>query len=229
MASKYLASQLSGTLAQSVIGAQEYDYSLKDNALSYYQNISIDSALENDLTNIGLWIGMPWPTAPASLIAGNVFTLGTASTFPHINNSLGFGTVSNPSIGGLFISTSPTDSAYIPVDKYRALIKWFAWFKRNGFTIESIDRAANIFSNHYTITFVNFNTFTLSATNSTTSDPLLGLAPDDLSTGGHFNSGGAWDINLHFTETVGAGNVYVLQYLFDKLLDTQRVNVSQTI
>ena len=229
MASKYLASQLSGPLAQSVIGAQEYDYSLKDNALSYYQNISIDSALENDLTNIGLWIGMPWPTAPASLIAGNVFLFGTSSTFPHVNNSIGFGTTSNPSIGGLFTSLSANDSSYIPIDKYRALLKWFAWFKRNGFTIESIDRAANIFSTHYTINFVSFNTFTLAPDNVTTNNPLLGLAPDDLSTGGHFNSGGAWDINLKFTENVGAGNVYVLQYLFDKLLDTQRVNVSQTV
>ena len=129
----------------------------------------------------------------------------------------------------MFSSLTPTDIQYIPIEKYRSLLRWFAWFKRNGFTLESIDLVASIFSLHYTIEYVSFSTFTLAPGSVTTSDPAKGLAPDDLSTGGHFTSGNAWDINLHFTETIGAGNVYILQYIFDRILDAQRVDVSQAI
>ena len=229
MASKYLASQISGTLAQAVIGVQEYDYAQKDNALNYYRNISIDTALPNDLMNLGYWIGLPWPTASTLLITGNMFTFGSSATYPQYTPTIGFGTVNNTAIGGLFSSTNPTDITYIPVDKYRSLLRWFAWFKRNGFTLESIDMVASIFSNDYTIEYVSFNTFTLASGTVTTSDPLKGLAPADLSSGGHFAAGNSWDINLHFTTTIGAGNVYVLQYIFDRILDTQRVNVSQAV
>jgi hypothetical protein len=220
---------MSGTLAQAVIGAQEYDYAQKDSALSYYQNLSLETATPTDLTYLGYWIGMPWPTASTLLISGNAFTFGADASFPQYIPTVGFSSVSNPAIGGLFTSVNPTDITYIPIEKYRSLLRWFAWFKRNGFTLESIDLVASIFSAHYTIEYVSFSTFTLAPGSVTTSDQFLGLAPDDLSSGGHFASGNSWDINLHFTETIGSGNVYILQYIFDKILDAQRVNVSQAL
>ena len=220
---------MSGELAQSVIGAMEYDYAQKNAALDYYTLLSINNALPEDLANIGLWIGMPCPTASSSLISGNVFTLTGAASYPQYIPTIGFGTVSTPSVGGLFTSVTPTDITYIPIEKYRGLLKWYAIFKRDGFTIKAMDDLASLFSALYTITYVTSNTFTLAPGSTTTSSTLLGLAPDDLSTGGHFISGAAWDINLHFNETIGAGNVYVLQYIFDTILDAQKVNVSQAI
>jgi len=207
----------------------EYDYAKKDSALEYYKLLSIDTALPNDLANIGLWIGMPWPTASSSLITGNVFTFTSAASFPQYVPTIGFGSVNNPATGGLFTSVTPSDITTIPGEKYRGLLKWYAIFKRNGFTIKALDDIASLFSAMYTITYVTSNTFTLAAGSVTTSNPLLGLAPADLSTGGHFTSGGAWDVNLHFNETIGAGNVYVLQYIFDNILDAQQVNVSQAV
>ena len=130
MASNYLAGQFSGQLAQSVIGAQEYDYAQKDFALAYYTNLSIDTATANDLANIGLWIGLPWPTASTLLINGNTFTFSSSATFPLYKPTIGFSSVSNPAIGGLFSSLTPTDIQYIPIEKYRSLLRWFAWFKR---------------------------------------------------------------------------------------------------
>ncbi len=229
MASKYLAYQMSGELAQSVIGSMEYDYAEKDMALDYYTLLSIDNALTEDLTSIGLWIGMPWPTAPSYLITDNAFTFSGSASFPQYLPSLGFSSVVHPAIGGVLTSVSSTSVQYIPADKYRGLLKWYAWFKRNGFTIEAIDKVAILFGVNYTMRYVTTDTFTLAAGSVTTSDPLKGLAPDDMSSGGHFIAGSAWDIILHFTTSIGASNVYVLQYIFDSILDTQRVNVSQSI
>jgi hypothetical protein len=220
---------MSGELAQSVIGSMEYDYSQKDDALEYYTLLSIDNALPNDLANIGLWIGMPWPTASTLLVSGNAFTLTAEASFPQYAPTIGFGSVNNPATGGLFTSVTPSDITTIPIDKYRGLLKWYAIFKRDGFTIKALDDLAMLFSALYSIDYVSNSTFTLAPGSVTTSDPDRGLAPADLSTGGHFIAGGAWDINLHFNETIGAGNVYVLQYIFDSILDAQRVTVSQAI
>lgn len=223
---QYLANQFSGELVQLLINTICDEWNINDQIADYYYNINIDNALAYDLYNIGLLIGLPWPSAPASTFDGTAFIFGTVDTFPVIDYQQGFGTISDLTIGGLWTSVTPTDVDLIPINFYRSLLKAFAFAKYNGITIHTIDVLAKVFSEDYLIGYSNL--FTFGAGDDPEYAPFTGFSTDGGGIGGILGpdsmpSVTTGDIHLIFLTNIGPGNLYVIQKVFDVLCTTPKV------
>ncbi len=225
---EFLAYQLSGNIVQSTIDKICDQYNLVEEVAIYLANLNLDNAAEAELYNLGLWIGLPWPTTSSDAFDGLSFRFGDISEFPEYNPQEGFGDVNDPTIGGLWSSLNPTDIARIPIAKYRLLLEWFAYAKKNGITLYTIDKIAFVFSENYIIGIGDYFLFGEGDTPEidyfhgfTDEDGLIGGAlgygsdPDALSTG--------VDISLIFTEDIGSGNLWVIQDIFNRLCTSQQV------
>lgn len=220
MLNKYLAPQFSGTEVQLLINTICDEYNLPEAIANYFRAINIDNAEPDDLYNIGLWIGLPWPTASALVFSGEAFTFGNVADAPEYNNLIGFGTITDPTIGGLFASVNPADTERIPIDKYRLVLKGFAYAKYHGITIHTIDVLAKSFSDNYLIGWHDF--FEFGEGDEPIPDDSHGLSDDSGDLGGMLSpdSGGVtvdWDIDLIFLTNIGSGNLWVVQHIFDRL------------
>lgn len=221
MLNKYLAPQFSGTEVQLLINTICDEYNLPEAIANYFRNINIDNALADDLYNIGLWIGLPWPTADPIIFTDNVFTFGHVEDFPEYKPLTGFGSVFNPTIGGLFSSLNPAETERIPIDKYRVLLKAFAYAKYHGITLHTIDVLAKVFSDTYLIGFHD-SWFLFGPGSEPTPDEFHGFSDDIADVGGALapdvdTTVVDWDIDLIFLNDIGSGNLYVIQRVFDQL------------
>lgn len=220
MQNEFLASQLNGTLIQNVINVICDQYNVPEQIAQYYRSISIDDALSDDLYNLGLWIGLPWPTASSVVFDGDAFTFGIEADFPLNNPRIGFGDINDPTIGGLFASVDPADTERIPIDKFRILLKAFAYAKYHGITMNTVDVLANVFSDTYEIGFHDW--FILGPGDDPIPDEFHGLSDDLGLVGGKLAPDSItavvdWDVDLIFLNDIGSANLWVIQNVFDVL------------
>ncbi len=226
MANEFLANQFSGELAQLTINTICDEFNQAVEIADYYKSLNIDNALPGDLYNIGLWIGLPWPTQSASTFDGTAFIFGSYLTFPIIDYNQGLGSVSDLTIGGTLGSINPSDAEYIPITFYKSLLKAFAYAKYHGITIKTIDTIARSFSDDYLIGFREF--FTFSDGSEPDVDPFRGFSDDQGDGGGLLApdvviSDSGYDINLIFLTNIGPGNLWVVQTVFDRLCTNTKV------
>ena len=116
----------------------------------YLYNLSIDTADETELENIGLIVGYPRPLVPEGFNEENLFIF---TTVPMSTSLLtGFSTVGSE-VGGKFTSVAPSESNYMSLELYRSMLKKVALIKRNGITLNSVDQIAKLITDDYTITW----------------------------------------------------------------------------
>ncbi len=221
---QFLATQLSGALAQTVIDSACSEYDLVEEIALYLATISIDTAQAQELAFIGLWMGLPWPTADITIFEGIDLTFGDISDFPTYDPQKGFGDLDNQTIGGLWASLTPSDVQRIPTEKYRLILKIWAIAKANGISIHTIDVIAKVFSDDYTISLGVRIPFLFDEGDTPTIDPLHGFSDLTLTTGGDLVFGSdpdiivsTGDITLTFNTDIGSANLYIVQNIFSRL------------
>lgn len=146
--SKYYARQMNGPILSA--NAEALDQELNDaKAIEHYlYNLSIDTAQETELENIGRIIGYLRPLVPEGFDSENVLLFGTLPLTQ--DEDIGLGTVGS-NVGGQLSTIQISETNYMSLGIYRKFLKGMAELKRYGVTLKSIDFIAASVSQNYDI------------------------------------------------------------------------------
>lgn len=146
--SKYLPKQMTGPVLNSFMeGVEDRMHDAKA-IEDYLYGLSIMTAQETELENIGRIIGYPRPLVPEGFEQENVFVF---TRLPMVQDELnGFSKV-NKERGGRLTSTTISQSNYMSLGLYRTFLPKVAYIKRYGVTLYSVDQIARLIDDEYTI------------------------------------------------------------------------------
>lgn len=116
----------------------------------YLYNLSIDTAQETELENIGRIIGYVRPLVPEGFNSENIMLIGTLPLAQ--DASIGLATVGS-SVGGELSSVIGSDTGFMALGTYRKFLKSMAVLKRYGITLESIDKVVSVIGDEYEISY----------------------------------------------------------------------------
>lgn len=188
MISPYLPKQMNGPILKCLVDAVNKEYEDAQIINDYLYGLSIDTAQETELENIGRLIGFVRPLVPEGFNEENILLLGPTpiETDPEIGlSALGV------EIGGILSTVTVSDTGFMTLGTYRKFLKSMARLKRYGITLSSIDSIVSIVSSDYEITY--------------NSDK---------------------DIVVHFTESIGYKNLWILTQLFYKIATAPQVLIT---
>ncbi len=117
---------------------------------SYLHGLSIDTADETELENIGRIIGYLRPLVPEGFNSENVLLLGPVPITQ--DEAIGLSSV-GMNIGGQLSSVVVTETNFMGLGTYRKFLKAIAVLKRYGITLKSIDYIASGVSDNYDIEY----------------------------------------------------------------------------
>lgn len=128
----------------------------------YLYGLSIRTAQETELDNIGRIIGYLRPLVPQGFNTENLFIFGNLPMIQEPTN--GFSTI-NSTIGGKLSSIYSGETGFMPNDLYKQLLTQIAYLKRYGITLSSVDKICSVIDKNFTIEWgenqdivVTFNT-----------------------------------------------------------------------
>lgn len=146
--SKYLPKQMNGPILNAEKAALEARFEDAKAIEEYLYSLTIQTAQETELENIGKIIGYPRPLVPIGFEQENVFIFTTIPM--EQDRNLGFSTVGSE-VGGRLTSTQSSESNYMSLGLYRKFLDKVAYIKRYGITIYAIDQIARLIDDNYTI------------------------------------------------------------------------------
>ena len=147
--SKYIPKQING----SILNAQKaslYDRLADARVIEeYLYNLSIQSAEETELENIGRLVGYPRPLVPEGFLDESDFFIFT--TLPMEQNPLlGFSELDSE-VGGKLSTVKESRTGYMSLGLYRTFLDKVAYIKRYGVTLYAVDQIAKLIDNDYEI------------------------------------------------------------------------------
>lgn len=149
-ANKYYPKQMNGPVISAFGNVRDEEFSKADFIENYLANLSIDTAEETELENIGRLIGYLRPLVPESFTTENQLILGPV---PIIQDAeYGLSNIGQTS-GGQFSSLNYTYSNFMSLGLYRKFLKAMATLKRYGITLYSVDQIVKIIDIKYTISW----------------------------------------------------------------------------
>lgn len=148
--SKYLPKQMNGPVINSVMTELEDQLQDAEVIEDYLYNLSILTAQETELENIGKIIGYPRPLVPTGFEQEYVFLFTTLPMEQDI--TLGFSQVDGE-VGGRLVSQDASDTNYMSLGLYRKFLDKVAYIKRYGVTLYSVDQIARLIDDDYTISW----------------------------------------------------------------------------
>lgn len=147
--SKYMPKQMNGPVLNAAKAANEDRLSDARAIEEYLYNLSIQTADETELENIGKIIGYPRPLVPEGFIENPDFFLFW--TLPMEQNALlGFSTIGSE-VGGRFATIKESQTGYMSLGLYRTFLDKVAYIKRYGVTLYAVDQIARLIDSDYTI------------------------------------------------------------------------------
>lgn len=152
LSSEYLNYHFSGDIVLTTQTAVEGSYGATEELLDYLSSLSLSTALEKEIENIGLWIGYPRPYVPDEFLSDNAFLFFKHADFPVTSADHGFSSLTNPLSGGRLISLTENASK-LPLDIYAPLLAVVAQIKFNGWTLYTLDKMLYLAGVNYEITF----------------------------------------------------------------------------
>lgn len=118
---------------------------------NYLHGLSIATANEKELENIGRLVGYPRPLVPEAFSEdANFLTFGTLPITT--DEMIGLSRI-NSAIGGMLSTIAKNKAGYMSLGLYRQFLDKVAIIKRYGLTIYTVDKIAALVSDNYTITF----------------------------------------------------------------------------
>lgn len=160
--SKYLPKQFNGPVINATMQALNECLEDSDSVCEYLHGLSIRTAQETELENIGRILGYLRPLVPEGFEQENVFLF---SMILESDATMGFSAVDSE-VGGRFVSTGISDSNYMDLGLYRKFLDKIAYIKRYGVTLSSVDSIAKAVADDYTIEYDEHADFVLTFTNS---------------------------------------------------------------
>lgn len=117
---------------------------------NYLYELSISTAQETELENIGRIIGYPRPLVPEGFNNENVLILGSLPLEQDFD--IGLATVGE-TLGGQLSTVTLSETDFMSLGTYRKFLTSVAILKRYGITLKSVDKIASVLSDNYTISF----------------------------------------------------------------------------
>lgn len=147
--SKYMPKQMSGPILNAAKAGLESRLTDAQAIESYLYNLSIQTAEETELENIGKIIGYPRPLVPEGWAEeSNLFLFWT---LPFEQNPLiGFSEIGSE-VGGRLSTVRESQTGYMSLDLYRTFLDKVAYVKRYGVTLYAVDQIARLIDDDYTI------------------------------------------------------------------------------
>ncbi len=147
--SKYLPKQMTGPVLNAEKAGLE-DRLFDAKAIEeYLYNLSIQSAEETELENIGRIVGYPRPLVPEGFTDENNLFLFWSLPLEQIP-LIGFSEVGSE-IGGRLSTTRESQTGYMSLGLYRTFLDKVAYIKRYGVTLYAVDQIARLIDKDYTI------------------------------------------------------------------------------
>ena len=142
--------QMNGPVISANGMALDAEFADAETIENYLYNLSIDTANDTELDNIGLLIGYPRPVVPEGFNAENILLLGTLPL--QSDSQIGLSEVGTE-IGGELSTVVPDETNYMNTGTYRKFLKSIAVLKRYGVTLKSVDLIAKNVTLNYELTF----------------------------------------------------------------------------
>ena len=184
----YYPKQMNGPVISAFGSARDSEFSNAEYIEDYLYNLSLNTARETELENIGRLIGYIRPLVPEGFNAENIMLLGTLPL--STDEDIGLSTV-NSSIGGELSTVVESETGFMALGTYRKFLESIAVLKKYGITLYSVDQVVSIISQNYTISW------------------------DENQ-----------DINVHFTESIGYKNIWILSQLFYRIATTPQIMIT---
>lgn len=147
---KLYPSQMNGPVISANGMAVDAEFADAQAIEDYLYNLSIETAQDTELDNIGRIIGYPRPLVPRGFNAENILLLGT---LPLASDAeIGLASV-NSLVGGELSSVVKDETNFMSTGMYRKFLTSFAILKRYGITLKAIDKIAAILSDNYDIEY----------------------------------------------------------------------------
>ena len=147
---KYYPKQMNGPVISAQGNALDSRFSDAEAIENYLHGLSIDTAKETELENIGRIIGYLRPLVPEGFEQENILLIGTLPL--QTDEEIGLSTVGSE-VGGQLSTLELSDTNYMPLGLYRKFLKAMAKLKRYGVTLKSVDSIAAGISQNYDIEF----------------------------------------------------------------------------
>lgn len=148
--SKHLPKQMNGPVVNSEAESVNKEFTDAEKISDYLHGLSIDTAQETELENIGRLIGFVRPLVPIGFNAENIFLLGPLPLQTDAKSGLA---EVGSSIGGRLGSVQTSESEFLDLGQYRILLTKVAKLKRYGVTLQSVCDIAAEISQNFTLTF----------------------------------------------------------------------------
>ncbi len=147
--SKYLPKQMTGPIVNAAKAAIEDDMTGAKLIEEYLYNLSIQTAEETELENIGRIVGYPRPLVPEGFSDESNLFLFWSLPFEQ-NPLIGFSEVGSE-VGGRLSTTRESQTGYMNLGLYRTFLDKVAYVKRYGVTLYAVDQIARLIDSEYTI------------------------------------------------------------------------------
>lgn len=147
--SKYLPKQMNGPVLNAAKEGIEDRLSDAKAIENYLYNLSIATAEETELENIGKIVGYPRPLVPEGFTDEENLFLFWSLPFEQ-NPLIGFSTVGSE-VGGRLSTTQESQTGYMSLGLYRTFLDKVAYIKRYGVTLYAVDQIARLIDDDYTI------------------------------------------------------------------------------
>lgn len=147
---RYYPKQMNGPVISAFGSAGSKEFSESESIQNYLYNLSIDTANETELENIGRIIGYIRPVVPEGFNEENVLLLGGLPLEKDLN--IGLSTVGE-TLGGQLSTITKSETSFMELGTYRKFLKSIAILKRYGITLVSVDSIVSVISKEYSISF----------------------------------------------------------------------------
>lgn len=149
-ANKYYPKQMNGAVISAFGQARDDEYNDANTIEKYLYQLSIETANETELENIGKLIGYPRPLVPEGFVTENLFLFGDLPIKQDMFT--GFADLNGVN-GGELSSLEKSESSFMSLGMYRKFLTYIAIIKRYGITIYAIDKIASIFGITYELSW----------------------------------------------------------------------------
>ena len=147
---KYYPKQMNGPVLSAAGQALNSRFADAEEIEAYLHGLSIDTADETELENIGRIIGYLRPLVPEGFNSENVLLLGTIPLTQDEN--IGLSQVGT-NVGGQLSTIVVSETNFMSLGTYRKFLKAVAVLKRYGITLKSIDYIVSGISTNYQILY----------------------------------------------------------------------------
>lgn len=147
--SKYMPKQMNGPVLNAAKAGIEDRLSDAKYIENYLYMLTIQSAEETELENIGKIIGYPRPLVPEGFADEENMFLFWSLPFEQ-NALIGFSEIDSE-IGGRLATTKESSTGYMNLGLYRTFLDKVAYVKRYGVTLYAVDQIARLIDSEYTI------------------------------------------------------------------------------